>query len=66
VNKKNVTPSWGNPTPHFNIGDISCNYERICTKFSEFSLQTRQSVLGKKNIEIVYPILEQPLPHTQK
>jgi len=24
--QKYIAPSWGNPTPHFNIGDISGNY----------------------------------------
>jgi len=36
-----LLPPGAAPIPYFNIGDISGNHKRICTKFSGIFLITR-------------------------
>src|SRR6266581_2500814 len=56
---KNVTPSWGCPTPHIlkycQLLDISGNYERISMKFSGISLLARRREMGEKIPKYVTP-----------
>src|SRR6266496_849925 len=61
---KNVTPSWGCPTPHIlkycQLLDISGNYERISMKISGISLLGRRREMSEKNTKICHPLLGQP------
>jgi len=57
---KCVTHSWGNLTPHSNIGDISANYEQTSTKFLVIILLTRRWALGEKNVKYVTPLEATP------
>ena len=49
---KNVTPSWGCPTPHIlkycQLLDIFGSYERISMQFSGISLLARRREMGEK------------------
>jgi len=47
------------PTPHYNKGNLSSNYERVSTKFLEICLLTR-FLLGEKLK--CYPFWWQPTP----